>query len=182
MYTEKPRFGPEKYSAGTAIISQGDLPEKFYIITSGYVDVEHRGAEGVHVIDRLGPGDYFGEIGLLRNKRRNATVRARGDVTVMTMSQQTFASWLNTSGSVQEELAELMNIREKRVEQWGGSDDEQLEANMFQSQPVEDVTNTAVSPGQAPITRQGSLQFSAGETIVHQDARANRFYIRHYLG
>ena len=177
MQTEKPRFGPEQYSAGTAIIHQGDLPEKFYIITSGHVDVEHKGSDGVHVIDRLGPGDYFGEIGLLKRKRRNATVRAMNNVMVMAMDQVTFSNWLKSSGFVQEELAELMNIRERRVEQHGGSDDERLETNLLYKQSQESTINSAVSPEQSHTTGQGPLQFLAGEIIVNQGAPANRFYI-----
>ncbi|MCB8943939.1 MAG: cyclic nucleotide-binding domain-containing protein [Ardenticatenaceae bacterium] len=177
MYTEKPRFGPEQYATGATIIRQGDLPEKFYIITNGYVDVEHRGAEGVHVIDRLGPGDFFGEIGLMKNKRRNATVRARTDVAVMAMDQQTFARWLNTSGLVQEELAELMDIREKRVEKWGGSDDAPV-AEAAVSQPQTNVSGTtAVPQSKSRPSNQGPLQFNAGDILVRQGAPANRFYI-----
>ena len=177
MYTEKPRFGPEQYSAGTAIIQQGDLPEKFYIISNGYVDIEHSGPEGVHIIDHLGPGDFFGEIGLLKQKRRNATVRARGNVTVMAMDQQTFTNWLNSAGFVQEELSELMDIREKRVKQWGGSDEERLGTGMFRrsSQIVEE---TAAPSDESPhVTLQGPLQFAAGDILIHQGAPANRFYI-----
>ena len=177
MQPEKPRFGPEQYSAGTIIIRQGDLPEKFYIITTGYADVEHEGPDGLHIIDHLGPGDFFGEIGLLKQKRRNATVRARGNVTVMAMDQQTFANWLNTSGFVQEELSELMQEREKRVEQWGGSDDVRLHTGLFQPPPQKAVEKTADPPESSHSTTQGPLQFAAGEILVQQGAPANRFYI-----
>ena len=176
MYSEKPRFGPERYPAGSTIIRQGALPEKFYIITSGHVEVEHEGPEGVHIIDRLGPGDYFGEIGLIKNKRRNATVRAKDEVMVMSMDQQTFANWVNTSGLVQDELTELVDIREKRIERWGGSDDEELDTNMRQPSPNID-RDTAVSPHQPQPSKQGPLYFPASQIIVHQGAPANRFYV-----
>lgn len=177
METEKPRFGPEQYEGGDIIISQGDLPEKFYIITHGYVDVEHSSPSGVHIIDRLGPGDFFGEIGLMKHKRRNATVRARGNVAVMSMDQRTFANWLSTSGLVKEELTELVDIREKRAGQWGGANDEHVEANFPPRPQIAEEQQTAVPPAPSPTTSQGPLQFSPGEIIVHQGAPANRFYI-----
>jgi len=177
MQTNKPRFGPEQYPAGSVIIRQGDLPEKFYIITIGFADVEHEGPEGRHIIDRLKPGDFFGEIGLLKQRRRNATVRARSDMTVMAMDHQTFANWLNTSGLEQEEIKEVMDIRQKRVEQRGGSDDERLTTEMFHQLPATSGKEKAVSNTTPSPTSHGPLQFSADDVIVRQGTPANSFYI-----
>lgn len=177
MQTDKPRFGPEQYPAGSVIIRQGDLPEKFYIITLGNADVEHDGPGGVHIIDSLGPGDFFGEIGLLKRRRRTATVRAREDMTVMTMDQRTFANWLSTSGLVQEELQELVDVRERRVEERGGSDNESLAANMFDQSSAKGDEETDISLPLSHSIGQGPLHFTAGEVIVHQGAPAHRFYI-----
>jgi CRP-like cAMP-binding protein len=177
MLIEKPRFGPEQYPASSVIIRQGDLPEKFYIIFSGYADVEHLGPEGLNIIDHLGPGDFFGEIGLLKHKRRNATIRAKSDVKVMSMDQQTFANWLNTSGLVQEEIEELVDVREKRVERWGGGDTERLAAEILPRPLAVSSEETAVIPNTPSRKTQGPLQFNAGDVIVHQGAPANRFYV-----
>jgi hypothetical protein len=46
MYEQKPKFGPVAYKAGEVIIRQGDIPDKFYIITSGQVEVLRRDDEG----------------------------------------------------------------------------------------------------------------------------------------
>lgn len=62
----------ESHSRGTVLVEEGDLPTKFYILLSGFVTV-HR--EGRHITD-LGPGDYFGEIGVLALEGRNASVIA----------------------------------------------------------------------------------------------------------
>ena len=177
MQTSKPRFGPEQYPAGSVIIHQGDLPEKFYIISIGYADVEHEGPEGKHIIDRLKPGDFFGEIGLLKQRRRSATVRAKSDMIVMAMDHQTFANWLNTSGLVQEEIEELMDIRQKRVAQWGGSDDDRLTTEMFHQPSAKSREERAVSSNTPYATGQGPLQFTADDVIVRQGTPADRFYI-----
>jgi CRP-like cAMP-binding protein len=58
--------------AGTAIITQGDVGDRFYVIDQGEAEVLIDGYE----IGRLGAGRAFGELALLRNRTRTATVRA----------------------------------------------------------------------------------------------------------
>ena len=59
------------------MIRQGDKPDKFYVIVSGSAEVvnHHPGGDDI-ILGTLGAGDYFGEIGLLKNQPRMATVRA----------------------------------------------------------------------------------------------------------
>lgn len=62
----------ERHPRGDVLVEEGDLPSKFYVLLSGYVTV-HR--EGRHITD-LGPGDFFGEMGVLSLEGRNASVIA----------------------------------------------------------------------------------------------------------
>ena len=57
---------------GDYVIQQGDLSYKFYVILEGTAVVER---EGEHLAD-LGPGDFFGEMGIVGHSRRNADVVA----------------------------------------------------------------------------------------------------------
>ena len=50
---------------GETIFLQGDLADAFYLIRSGFVKVSQSHQGGEHVLNYLGPGGYFGEIGLL---------------------------------------------------------------------------------------------------------------------
>lgn len=67
----------EFFSAGTAVVRQGDRGDKFYIIRGGTVVVSKREEDGGdRRVGSLGRGQYFGEQALLHEDRRLATVTA----------------------------------------------------------------------------------------------------------
>jgi len=81
----------ERYPAGATILRQGDRGDRFYIVRRGRCSVFVRDEQGTeHLVDRIGPGSYFGEISLLARSPRTATVRADDDVTVWTLTRQDF--------------------------------------------------------------------------------------------
>jgi CRP/FNR family cyclic AMP-dependent transcriptional regulator len=67
---------------GTELVREGDYSYEFLAIEEGTAEVL-RSAE--HVAD-LGPGDFFGEIGLLEKDRRTATVVAKSDMKLVTLT------------------------------------------------------------------------------------------------
>lgn len=78
------RMSDVTVEAGARIVEQGDLSYKFFVVLEGTASV-HR--DGVTVAE-LGPGDFFGETGILEKARRNAAVVAD---TPMRLGM--FASW-----------------------------------------------------------------------------------------
>jgi CRP-like cAMP-binding protein len=73
-------------AAGTSVFEQGDTGEGFYVVADGEAEVIGDGA----VVRMLGPGDSFGEIALLHEVPRTATIRALTDLAVFELDGDSF--------------------------------------------------------------------------------------------
>jgi MFS family permease len=80
------RLVPVRARAGEEIIRRGDHGDRFYIVGSGEVEVLLDNQEP----RREGAGSYFGEIALLRDVPRTATVRAVNDVELFALDRDDF--------------------------------------------------------------------------------------------
>src|SRR5262249_40406726 len=74
------------FPPGAIVFSQGDRGDDFYLIDEGEVGVEVDGRR----VRTLGPGDYFGEIALLRDVPRTATIRTVGGVRRLALDRESF--------------------------------------------------------------------------------------------
>ncbi len=168
--TQKPAFGPEQFPAGTVIIKQGDIPDRFYIITSGRVEViETLEDQSERKLNILQAGEYFGEIGLLTQNRRNATVRAISDLNVMSMDRRTFARWVNSSTEIQREIKELVLKRLPKPPQ-------KIETPQIERHPP--VELPPLETGFFDVEHMEHMEmFMPGRTIVSQGEVADQFFI-----
>lgn len=80
------RLVPLRVEPGTVIVREGDPGDRFYIVAEGEIDVVQ---DGKHV-SVLQAGDYFGEIALIRDVPRTATVTARSDVVLYALDRDDF--------------------------------------------------------------------------------------------
>jgi MFS family permease len=77
---------PVSVPAGRTVFDQGDVGDRYFVIESGEAEVIGDG----RVVARLGPGEGFGEIALLRRIRRTATVRAWSELRLQALGSDNF--------------------------------------------------------------------------------------------
>jgi CRP/FNR family transcriptional regulator, cyclic AMP receptor protein len=85
------RSEDRRVAAGTTIVKEGDNGSEFFVILDGTARVSREGRK----IATLGPGSGFGELALLENAPRNATVVAVTDMELVVVGQREFAGLLD---------------------------------------------------------------------------------------
>ncbi|VDK21425.1 unnamed protein product [Taenia asiatica] len=83
---------PVRFEAGDCIVQQGDPGDDFYIIIEGTAAVLQRPSENAEPVEvgRLGPSDYFGEVALLLDRPRAATVVAQSALRCVKLDRKRF--------------------------------------------------------------------------------------------
>jgi CRP-like cAMP-binding protein len=102
------------FERGQTIVREGDQPDGFYVIKSGRVLVLSGGADTAgngQPITTLGPGEGFGEMALLTDSRRSATVVAESDVTVWRLSRARFQALLDRERSIARSIERSLSVR-----------------------------------------------------------------------
>lgn len=100
------------FAAGDTIVAEGDPADRFYVITRGEVTISRQGPDGDELkLATLGRGQFFGEVGLLADTHRTATVRAVGDVELVGLSFQSFQETLEQSDRADRDFAEIARER-----------------------------------------------------------------------
>ena len=106
------KFQTAEMLAGSSLAKQDDFAYKFFVVLEGQVEV-FRDFE--HVAD-LGPGDFFGEMGLLAGGRRNARVTAKTRVDIGWMMPWDFEQMTADLPEVASRLHEVVSARNSALE------------------------------------------------------------------
>jgi ABC-type lipoprotein export system ATPase subunit len=104
---------PQRFPAGSVILHEGQAPEELYIITRGHVQAMVRTPSGEEIVAAtMGPGQYFGEIELLRGGANRATIRAGLDgVHLAVLDDKAFTAILNESPDTRREVESVVKER-----------------------------------------------------------------------
>jgi ABC-type lipoprotein export system ATPase subunit/CRP-like cAMP-binding protein len=156
------RLEPVTYPAGSTIFEQGDRADKFYIIIRGEVEIVKRYEDGSEMVTAvLDSSQYFGEMGLMNDAPRGATVRvvADKDAALVSLDRDTFVNLLARSDITNEVMARLMR--------------ERMTANHILSI----VPGLAAPEFSQTETITGHRYFAPGKTIIKKGDEAREMFV-----
>jgi CRP-like cAMP-binding protein len=100
-------FKDRTFEAGSTVVGEGKTGAGFFVIESGEATVSMRGDER----GKLGPGDYFGEIALIDDGARSATVTADSELRCYGLTSWEFRPLVESNASIAWKLLETMAKR-----------------------------------------------------------------------
>ena len=106
-------FKERTFDAGSTVAGEGKTGAGFFVIESGEAAVSVRGSER----GSLGPGDYFGEIALIDDGARSATITAVSDLRCYGLTSWEFRPLVESNASIAWKLLETMAQRLRAAQQ-----------------------------------------------------------------
>ncbi len=92
---------------GKSLTREGDRGREFFVLIEGTADVYRRGKK----INTMGPGDFFGEIALLENTPRVATVTAKTPLRFFVLTSHDFRHLLDENPKVERKVLQALARR-----------------------------------------------------------------------
>ncbi|MBI2773135.1 MAG: FAD-dependent oxidoreductase [Chloroflexi bacterium] len=106
------RMEPVRVEAGQTVVRQGDVSDAFYIVVRGRLGVFKREDDGnERQVNTLGTGEFFGEIGLLAQAPRVASVRALEPSELLRLDQDAFKELVSVSAATRDQLDKVARER-----------------------------------------------------------------------
>jgi CRP-like cAMP-binding protein len=110
-----PRADEVELEEGRKIVREGEWPYEFFAIEEGTAEVRR----GEQLLAELGPGDFFGEMGVISDARRNATVIATSPVKVIVMTAQAFRQTAREMPEVADKIRATIEERARQLDTVG---------------------------------------------------------------
>ena len=92
---------------GTTLCREGDLGSEFFVIVDGEVDVTRNGEK----VATRGPADFVGEIALVEDTRRTATVTARTPLRCFVLTRRSFKTLIDENPTVERKILRALAQR-----------------------------------------------------------------------
>lgn len=97
------RFEVKDYEADQFVLNQGEIHNRFYIITSGYVDIYVESAHGKrYLLCTYMKGDYIGELEIFKQTGYISRIQSRGKVRILELDRTFFLQWIRTDKNFNE--------------------------------------------------------------------------------
>ncbi len=144
---------------GAVIVLQGDRGDAFYVVVKGRLSVSKEDAYGrQRIVEMLCEGDSFGEIALIENVPRTATVTARSPVALLRLSRASFSKFVHDSQGGVSGVTDMIQTG-KLI----------MQTPLFSS----------LSPRQLRglIARVETQQYSRGQVIFEQQQEGDSFFL-----
>ncbi len=111
------RVSSAHYEAGDFVFRSGDPATSLYVIEKGQVEVLRRreGEDDEQVVAVMGAGDFFGEMALIENRPRGASVRARTPVEVTVLGREVFSQVSRSLTSLRHIVSDAVKRRAKGI-------------------------------------------------------------------
>ena len=107
---------PMNLRAGEVLMEEGSPGDALYVILDGTVEVTKRSQQRDLVIASRGPGEILGEISVLEQTPRTATLRAATDLRLLKISREAFEQLLNRSGTAALAVLRTISARLRNTE------------------------------------------------------------------
>ena len=106
----------KNYLNGDVIIRQGESGDCMYVIQRGTVEVfQTKGGKDVH-LNYLNEGDFFGEMAIFEKELRSASVRAVGDVRILTIDKKNFLKRIHEDPSLAFSVVQNLSRRIRKLD------------------------------------------------------------------
>jgi small-conductance mechanosensitive channel/CRP-like cAMP-binding protein len=103
----------ERYTAGEALVRQGDEGGSLFVLLDGEVRVRRTDGGVARELARLGPGSFFGEMSLLTGEPRSASVLALDEVEVVVVEKAAVSTLLRDDNHLARALSEALESRSR---------------------------------------------------------------------
>ncbi len=111
------RLKPARFRQGEMIIREGEPGEEMFFIESGRVQVIRGHGPAAHVLDEMGAGELFGEMALLTDSPRSATILALSDLDAWVVSKIDFDDLVTAYPTLAMALSRLLSERLRNAAQ-----------------------------------------------------------------
>jgi len=155
-------FVPASFTFGQPIVREGEPADGFYVLVSGQARVVKQRENGEDIsLNLLRAGDSFGEMGLLEEGSRNATVRATGDVTILKLDRSVFQALIHVQPAIRHYFE--LQIKHRHLHNFFRL------YSPFARLPADQLKTL--------LTEFRAISFTPGELVIRQGDRPGPMYI-----